>query len=149
MPSSTETEKYAEWVYLKMPLAGWVVDRAVSTSKQIHKPGGRSFWISQRNDRFGIFDVIALSKTDAVIDLVQVTMGKTQKVYDKKSEVKKWWRENDFDDALLSKFRLFVFAYRGSPRKHFERWRLFPTEKGVKWEQMTDVPIPKKEEVIQ
>lgn len=140
MPTSTETEKWAEWVYL---VWGWVTDRAISTSKQITR-GGKSFWTSQRNDRFGMFDLIALNPETGKFHLVQVTRGENA-LSKRKTKIKKWC-EPIYEDALKN-MGISLFLYRGKPRKHFERWRLFYRDGKLKWVRMEDIKIPTKKEV--
>ena len=142
MPTATETEKYAEWHYI---VRKWVTDRAIATSKQIQSPKGK-FWVSQRNDRFGRFDVIAINPSDGRMHLVQVSRGE-EWARKHRTAIKKWWNRNCFSERALSHIKIFVFVYVGRPRKHFETWSLVVEDEKVKWVRRLDADIPKKEEV--
>ena len=139
MPTASETEKWAEWYYI---VRKWVTHRIVSTSKQVK--GG--FWVSQRNDLFGRFDVIAINPTNGYINLIQVTRGEA-KAMKHKTAIKKWWYKNCFFPMALRRMSIFVFLYYGRPRKHFKIWQLVIKGDDVKWQVQAIKSIPKKEEV--
>lgn len=140
MPSATETEKWAEWVYLKK---GYVTDRALKSIRII----GPGKYISQRNDRFGMFDLIAIDGDSGFVHLVQVTRGK-RAMEIRKVEIKKWCIKY-LSVYAIQNIGISVFLYEGRPRKHFQRWQIIPSEKGFKWIEREDIPIPKKEEIME
>lgn len=148
MVTATEAEKFAEWCY-KAKL--WVTDRAVKTGGYRGK-GPKQFYVSQSNDRFGRFDLVAISPSNGHIDLVQVTRGE-EKARKHRTAIKKWWIENNFFESALDHISIKLFIYRSIKRKptkddrrrtqkHFEVWDLMVNDTTDKvWWTKSIIPV--------
>lgn len=146
MPTATEVEKMAADRYLSMRMA---VHRARNSTVKRGK-----FFISQSNDIFGVFDIIAIDPVTGHFYLYQVTRSRGAATA-RRRKIEKWVAEHNFKELAFNMISCGMLIYgtqrnRTDPKRvdrffykeHYEPTYGLPA---WKWDKKESIDIPRKE----